>query len=180
MKIVIATPLYPPDVAEPAPYVKNLAGRLEDGHDVTIVLYGRLPETVPGVSFVSVNKQDLLPIRLARYLVALYRATRKADVLYVMNGPSVELIAGILTIFTRTPMFVHLGDDDANKWIERKPLLRFIKQFVIKRASARIDTLPPQQPEILPFGEYPVAAFATYEQTWNAHIEELETLFQKI
>src|SRR3989344_9051256 len=41
MKIVLATALYPPDIAPPAPYVKELATRLAANHEVTIVTYGR-------------------------------------------------------------------------------------------------------------------------------------------
>jgi len=123
MRIVIATPLYPPDIAEPAPYAKELARRLSEDHSVTVVLFGRLPEEVPRVSFVTVDKRVWLPIRLFRYLKALWSVTKDADILYALDGASVELTAGLLSLVRRVPIIINQGDQDANEWAERKLVL---------------------------------------------------------
>lgn len=180
MKIVIATPLYPPDIAEPAPYVKELATRISETYDVTVVLFGKFPEIVPNISYTAVDKQKILPIRLVRYFFALWSASKDAHVLYVLNGSSVELAAGILTLFRNIPVLVHLGDADANKWVNARSHLRFIKRFILGRASRHIAELPSQKPEILPFETMPEAELLTYEHTWKEHISNLETLFEVI
>lgn len=180
MKIVIATPLYPPDIAEPAPYVKELATRLAHVHTITIVLFGYLPETIPNVTIRSVDKRAWLPLRLWRFTRALWRASKQADVLYIMNGPSVELPATLVTFFTNTPMLVHHGDTDANEWIADKPLLRRIKHMAEKRAIATVATLPPLRPEILPFDPLPPHVHTEYEAAWQQHTQELETYFANL
>lgn len=176
MRIVIATPLYPPDIAEPAPYVKTLATKLtEAGHQVTIVLYGRLPETIPGVSYICIDKRASLPLRLVRYFFALFRATKQADVIYALNGASVEVPITLLRFVRRAPILMHLGDDEANEWVAKHFWLRLIKRAALGQAAAHINTLPPERPEILPFAAYPSAAFATYEAAWDRHLTELSS-----
>ena len=56
MTLVLASPLYPPDLAEPAPYTKELARRLSTTHTVIVVAYGRLPEKVPGARNKTLKK----------------------------------------------------------------------------------------------------------------------------
>ncbi len=180
MKIVITTPLYPPDIAEPAPYAKELTHRLSPHHKVTVVLFGRLPEVVQGVSFITIDKRTQLPVRLFQYARSLWQATKEADVIYVLDGSSVELIAGILSVLRKTPIVFHSGDKDSNEWISQKLSLRIIRKLIRMRAKVEIDFLPPQRPEVLPFDPHPVADFTAYEQSWTTHIKNLETLFHKI
>lgn len=78
MKIVLATPLYPPDIAAPALYVKELAKRIATLHDVTIVAYANLPETMPEVRMIAVSKRQPLPLRLLTYFAALIRSVRQS------------------------------------------------------------------------------------------------------
>jgi hypothetical protein len=49
MKIVIATPIYPPELGGPATYTKELATRLANIHDITIVAFTNAPQPVSGV-----------------------------------------------------------------------------------------------------------------------------------
>ncbi|OGZ18554.1 MAG: hypothetical protein A2494_02595 [Candidatus Lloydbacteria bacterium RIFOXYC12_FULL_46_25] len=177
MKIVIATPLYPPDIGDPAPYVKELAKRLAENDEVTVVSYGRLPEKVFGASFVSIEKRHPLPLRLLRFTIALFRATRKADVLYAENGASVELPAGIVALLTKKPLVLHIGDKVAQDKAESGVLLRSIHTFAHGRARKVIQIIPKTRPEILPFTERPDAEFDAYERSWNTHIHELEEIF---
>lgn len=177
MKIVIATPLYPPEIAEPAPYVKELAKRLLKNHQVTIVIYGRLPEKVPGVSFVCVDKRQPLFLRLLHFTFALWKAALNADILYVENGASVELPAGIVALFTRRPLIIHIGDKIADKKAKENLPLKIINRFVSRRARQIVDETPAPHPEILPFTQTPQAEFDEYEKFWSAHINALENLF---
>lgn len=175
MKIVLATPLYPPDIAEPAPYIKELAKRLSTDNEVTVVTYGRYAEPVPGVRIIQVPKQSLLPIRLLRYALALAPVAREADVLYIENGPSVELPATAVSFLMRTPVVVHQGDPLAKSRAERHPLLRLIARLAEKRATRTITVSPVARPEVISFLPYPEAEMLTYEKSWEEHLERVKT-----
>lgn len=177
MKLVLATPLYPPDVAEPAPYVKELAARLQETDDVTVIAYGHLPETVTGVRIVTVSKRRPLPIRLIAFTFALLRAARKADILYVQNGPSVELPAALVSLFARAPLIVRIGDKPAHERAKRRPLLGAIERFARKRAREVVTDSPLPRPEILPFAPRPAAAFDAFERSWKGHADALRDTF---
>lgn len=179
MKIILATPLYPPDVAEPAPYVKELAKRLADGaHEVTIVAYARLPEKVPGVHIVATNKHKPLPVRLIWYTWMLWRAARTADVVYAQNGASVELPAGLVTFFMRCSFIIRIGDSAAHERATTRPLLQRIERFAFKRARTIITDTPAPRPEILPFGPAPTVAQTAYQKSWEKHVDHLLKIFQ--
>lgn len=177
MKIVLATPLYPPDIAESAAYVKELATRLRKEHDVTIVAYAHIPERVPGVAIVTVEKRQPLPLRLTAYFGALWRASRGADILFVENGASVELPAALVSLFRGQQLTMHLGDIPAYNRSEKKLTLRMIGHFARARSHAVIAESPLERPEILPFVPLPTEAQATYEASWGAHLATLATAF---
>jgi len=167
MKVVLASALYPPDVAPSAAYIKELAARLHAaGHEVVAVVYGALPEAVPGVTIVGVDKRHALVRRLWAYTRALRRAAHKADIVIAENGPSVELALVALN----RPYVLHWGDQAAHarahgarKWLEH---------WVARRAKAIIADMPLPRPEVLPFG--PPPDFAAYERSWSNHLEELQ------
>lgn len=177
MKIVIATPLYPPDTAEPAPYVKTLASKLTEGHEVVVVLYGRLPEVVPQVRYVCIDKRPPLPLRLLRYTMTLIIESRHADVLYVENGTSTELPAIIVSFVSRVPIIFHIGDRFAHSLLTKHSVRTYLERFLRHRAFETLEEMPEPRPEILPFTTYPKAAFVAYDAAWAAHLARLITLF---
>ncbi|HVW71641.1 MAG TPA: hypothetical protein VHB93_00630 [Candidatus Paceibacterota bacterium] len=173
MKVVIATPLYPPDIAEPAPYVKALATRLSKSHEVTIVAYGRLPEPVPGVTIVAVAKDRPLIERLFSYTHALRRAAKDADVVIAENGASVELPAVLMALTTRTPFVLHIGDTAAHAVAEQNLGRYLIEQIARAHARAVIEDRPLARPEVIPFLPAPVAEETLYEESWQRHLSVL-------
>ncbi|MEK7101812.1 MAG: glycosyltransferase [Patescibacteria group bacterium] len=177
MKIVLATPLYPPEIAEPAPYVKELAKRLSGRHAVTIVAYTRLPEKVSGVSIIVVDKHKPLFIRLVVYFFTLLRAAWHADIVYAMNGASVELPAALVALVTRRPFVFHIGDSAAHERAKQKQLLRFIERFAFARTKEVTADSPLVRPEIIPFEPFPAEGMAVYERSWNTHVNALEATF---
>jgi len=172
MKIVLATPLYPPDIAEPAPYVKELAQRLSKTHQVTLVAYGRLPEQIPGVRIVAIDKRAPLPLRLIAYVRALRKAAKDADVVYAQNGPSVEL--PLLFVSTRTVF--HIGDTAAHVYAARHLLRRTLERLAMRRAQL-VTEQPLVRPEVLPLEPRPDAALQAWEESWSAHLKTLERAF---
>lgn len=194
MKILLVTPLYPPDIADPAPYVKELASRLEKDHEVTILAYNHIPEPIDGVEIITVEKNRMLPLRLFSMFFQLYKAAKQHDVIYLQNGPSTELPAVLATLFTKTPFVLRLGDEAALRFAQKRRSLQLVQRLAIKHMHANIvhDTevlkdvikickadcahfsdRPLTRPEILPFSEYPKDAFIDFDMSWDAHIDFL-------
>lgn len=177
MRLVLATPLYPPDVEWPAPYIKELARRLSPTHAVTIVTYGEMPETIEGVEIISISKRHPRAARLIAYTRALRRAARSADLIYAENGASVELPLIIVSFLSRTPILMHLGDQRAHVRAQKDTALKTIEKAALSSAKKVITDSPLERPEILPFKEYPINEMAAYEASWLKHTEMLEDLF---
>ncbi len=174
MKLVVATPLYPPDIGDPAPYVKELASRLvNNNHQISIVAYGRLPEPVPGASLSMVDKRTFTPLRVVRFFFTLLRTLKGADVLYIQSGISVELPTLIALMFAHPHHILYRQSAEPKK---RNLLYRNIQRHIKTRAITIESPLSLVRPEILPLEPFPQNDFAIYEQAWTEHIAQLEHL----
>ncbi len=122
MKIVLATPLYPPEIAEPATYTREISLRLAARHEVTVVAYGTQGEKVPGVTLVGVDKKRRLLVRLFLYTIALYKATNKVDVIYTQNGIAASLPAIIVGYLRKIPVALRFIEDEAWRRATRQHL----------------------------------------------------------
>lgn len=199
MRLLLVTPLYPPDIAPLAPYVKDLATRFKETCKVTILAYSHIPEKISDVDIVSIEKNQLLPIRLFCFTRALLKLSRTSDTIYVQNGPSVELPVILATLFSRGRFVLRLGDETALCHATTNSLYRLLLTYTIKRMhnvvihreSSRYthDLLreipkekihnisrPNARPEILPFVPHPTDAFLNYESSWKKHTEELKDI----
>jgi hypothetical protein len=174
MRILIASPLYPPDIAEPAPYTKELARRLGGTHAVTVVTYGNFPEKVPNVRIVHTSKKRPLPVRLLAYTFLLLKESSQVDAIYALNGASVELPATIVSFITNKPLYVYLGDHSAHAHAQKNFVLRYVEKLFLARAKEVIERHPLPRPEILPLEQEPTAELAIFEKTWQEHITVLE------
>lgn len=170
MRILVATPLFPPEIAGPAPYVKELVTRLAKEHEVTLLAYTHLPEGVPGVRIIVVDKHRALPLRLAHFLIALLRALRHADALLAVNGMAVELPLTLATLVSTRPVIVLRADPAATKRAQTERLPGLCARSARARARTCIESFPLSRPEIIPFEPYPSVAFAQYEQSWRDHL----------
>jgi len=177
MKIVIASPFYPPETEQMAVYAKTLAETLAKRHDVTVVAYARLPEESDGVRIFAVNKRLPLFVRLALYTVTLFRATRKADVLYSENGASVLLPSAIIASITHRPFFIHVGDKAAEAHASENFFFGKIRRFAKRQAKREITDTPIERPEILPFGPPPTEEQNQYQASWDRHVKQLVEIF---
>lgn len=173
MKIVLATPLYPPDISEPAPYIKELARRLAAEHEVTIVATSYLPEAVEGVRIEVVNKRRPLLLRLIALTLTLLREAKNANIVIVENGASTELAGGIAARLIRKPFIMHIGDATAHERTKLSARDRMLEAFLSKRMVAVITDPPPQKPEILPFKERSSDEQIRYDTWWSNHIAKL-------
>lgn len=178
MKIVIVSPLYPPDTASAAVYTKELAKRLSRRHETAILTYSRIPEKITGVHIAAVDKRKSTPLRLMLFTLAARRAFKDADVIYLQNGASAELPAAIAALISGKKFFMGLSDRGAIERSKNGFLLRLANNLVKKATYAEVNEMPDSRPEILPFHEYPKMQMEKYESSWQIHIDNLEKLFR--
>lgn len=195
MKVLIVTPLYPPDIAPLAQYVKELGTRLREHMEVTIVAYGQFPEKIDEVTIHPVTKNALLPFRLASLFCRLWVISKKVDCIYLQNGASVELPVFFLSFITRTRIIFRLGDPVALSNSKKRFPLRVLLTSLMKRVShvvvhdvgdkplipvpvpMSVVKTPNLRPEILPFTPYPTAELVVYEDLWKSHLTDLIEIF---
>lgn len=145
MRLVIATPLYPPEIGGPATYAK--------------LLFDGLPEKGIEVALVKFSEVRHLPkgIRHIAYALRVFRAARHADVILVQDTVSCGLPALVASRFARTPLIARVPGDYAweqgrqhfgvrdgidafqlKRYGIRVGLLRFIQKIVVRNAAAVI------------------------------------------
>ena len=160
VKIIIATPIYPPEIGGPATYTREIALRLKGTHEVTIVAYTDVPDTIPGVKLVAVRKAQSFPIRFVKYSIALWVASKDADLIYAQNAMAAGLPSALVSMLRGTPYALKFVGDEAweratqhhltdKLWEDfldqsegglRIRLMMLIQGFVLRRA--RIVTTP--------------------------------------
>lgn len=173
MRILIATPLFPPDTAPAAVYAKELAARLSGLHEVSVVAYSYIPEQVPGAQIHAVSKRQPVPIRITAFMAALFQKARHADILYVLNGSSAELPAALVSRLTGTPLVLGISDAAAHEHAQHSSLHAMIERLARIQARSIISEMPVPRPEILPLEQKDGAAFSRYEASWEAHLATL-------
>jgi hypothetical protein len=174
MKILILSPLFPPDTGAPASYVKELVELLSKKHEITLLVYGYLPEAVSGSKILTVDKRALLPWRLFYFTKTLLRQGN-CDLLLVNNAPSIELPLFLVSFFKRTS-YVLIESDPIAKRASEKGLYKLLHATLKRRAQKVVvpeEENEYKKAEILPFVEFDAAREARRQTWWNAHINHL-------
>jgi len=182
MKILIVTPLFPPDTAPSAQYTKELAKRLSTEHEVTVLLYGYLPETVPGVTLINIDKRRISPLRVWYFMQRLMGQAALADAILIQNGPSVELPCLFSLRFKTTPIILMESDVPALTRVQKRPNFQYIHEQLRKRVKAvftKNETWPLERPTIHPLKPSPEKEFVAWEKSWEQHLAKLSTLLKK-
>lgn len=113
MKILIATPIYPPEIGGPATYTKELVERWHDEHELTVVAITNNTVELPGSKLIPVDKQLSLPLRLFKFFVAVYKASKDTDVLYVQNAMAAGLPTVLAGMLRKKPVVLKFVGDEA-------------------------------------------------------------------
>lgn len=101
MRLLIATPLYPPDSGGPATYAKLLEEELPGiGTEVTVVSFGAF-RAYPKV------------IRHALYFFELCKKVWGVDAVYALDGVSVGVPAWMCALLARKPLYIRIAGDYA-------------------------------------------------------------------
>lgn len=174
MNILILSPLFPPDIGDPAPYVKNLSKRLSENHTVSILLYGYLPEGVPAKVH-CVDKRKPQVLRLFSYTKKLFALAKRTDLIIINNGPSTELPVFLFSLLYSKPLIYCESDHLASK---NSASLKKLLSNQIKKRSKKHIILPETgeyiTPEILPFTEK--SQTSEYKTWWAKHCLEITTI----
>ncbi len=136
MKIVIATPLYPPEIETLADYVKQVAIRLKQKHEITVIAYASTAEKIPGVKLITISKRQPLLMRFLRYLLALIKASKHADIIYVQNSVTAGLPAIIIKYFRRIPVVLNFAENEAWKRATQLRLTNKSPEFFLKKPKS--------------------------------------------
>lgn len=110
MKVLLATPIYPPDIGGPAQYAVELPQKLAPNHEVIVIAYGDSTDTME-TKFVSKNKPLLW--RLWLFGRAIYQYGREADVIYAQNAVAAGLPAVIAGKLLKKPVVIKVVGDEA-------------------------------------------------------------------
>ena len=145
VKIILATPVYPPEIGGPATYTKELAVRLRGEHEIVIVAYASTSEKIAGTTLYTVSKRKPLPLRILEYFVTLYRASRGADVIYVQNAMAAGFPAVLVSKLRRIPLVLKfVGDEAWERASQERLTKKMLEEFLARpeggwRTSVRMN-----------------------------------------
>lgn len=113
MKIILATSLYPPEIAEPAPYVKELALQFQNKHKINIITYANEIEKIENIEIIKIKK--ILPLfwRILKFNLKLFQISKNNSLIYVQNSISVSLPSLIVAKIKKIPFILRFMEDEA-------------------------------------------------------------------
>ncbi|PWB39157.1 MAG: hypothetical protein C3F02_00050 [Parcubacteria group bacterium] len=112
MKIILATPLYPPEIDGLAVYSQELAERLKTNYQLTILAYANQAEKITGANFVIINKHRPLAARLWSYTLKLFTLAGANDLIYALNAVASGLPAVLVGWLRRRPVVINFFEDE--------------------------------------------------------------------
>lgn len=93
MKILITSPIFPPDLGGPSTYVPSIASYLvEQGHEVTVVAFCSDPEPGGWPFRVIAIPRCFMPLRYWKDFYTVWREARDADLVYVNEHLSLHVL----------------------------------------------------------------------------------------
>ncbi|MEM9378502.1 MAG: glycosyltransferase family 4 protein [Planctomycetota bacterium] len=119
MRVLITSPVFPPDLGGPAVYVPSLGRFLvERGHDVHVVAFCSDPAPSGHPFRVTAISRGSLPVRYLRAFFAVLRAAKDADVVYVQEH--LALLHVLAAKLRRRPVVIRIMVDGAWEIAHRK------------------------------------------------------------
>ena len=123
MRIVIPTPIMPPQIGGPATYVSQLAREWGGEHEITVLTFTQHPTPIKGVRMV------VIPVFLHRFgtllrqttlAIKLTRSAITADVIYAQGPIVVGMASVIIGKIVNKPVFIKFVGDIAWEEAERR------------------------------------------------------------
>jgi hypothetical protein len=178
MRILILSPLFPPDPGDQAVYVKELAEHLSE-KDTSLLIYGYLPEKLEGtVAITAVDKRRPLLWRLTTYTILLYKKAKEVDLIIINNAPSTEVPALLVSFFYSKKMLLCESDPLAAV-AAKSGFYKAIHTLMVRRCH-KIITLPEksvyEKQELLPFSTLDPDQTNKRAAWWTTHLNEITSL----
>jgi len=102
-------------------------------HELTIVAYTDVKKASPNTKLISISKRNPLPIRLLKFLFALIRVSKEADIIYVQNAMAAGLPVAINKIITGKPFIVKfVGDEAWERASQARRTTKSLQEFLRK------------------------------------------------
>ena len=131
MKILLATPIYPPEIGGPATYIKELCERLHDKHEITVIAYASAQAPFEGTKLIAIDKQQPLYKRLPAYLFKLIKIAKDFDVVYVQNAMAAGFPVAIACSLLRVPFVLKfVGDEAWERATQRRLTSKKLEDFL--------------------------------------------------
>ncbi|MEM6671593.1 MAG: glycosyltransferase family 4 protein [Planctomycetota bacterium] len=119
MRVLITSPVFPPDLGGPAVYVPSLGRFLaERGHDVQVVAFCSDPEPKGYPFEVTAITGGSLPGRYLRAFALVWKASKSVDVVYVQEH--LALLHVLAARLRRRPVVIRIMVDGAWEIAHRK------------------------------------------------------------
>ncbi len=119
MRVLLTSPVFPPDLGGPAVYVPSLGRFLvERGHSVKVVAFCSEPEPAGHPFEVVAIPRGPLPVRYLKAFFAVWRAARDVDVVYV--NEHLALLHVLAARLRRKPCVIRIMVDGAWEIAHRK------------------------------------------------------------
>lgn len=112
-KVVIATPIFPPEIAEPAFYIKKISKPLSEKYKISIVAFSNFPKTIPDTKIIPINKNKIFIFRFSNYIKELYKESKNAEVIYSQNAVASGLPSVIVGYLLKIPVIIRFIGDEA-------------------------------------------------------------------
>ena len=137
MKILLATPIFPPEIGGPATYSYEISRRLmKKGHDVRVVTFADTKPNVEDVEVIPVrlNYGFLGSLRRQLWLFfTILRAARGVDLLYAQGAVVVGLCSLIAGKLLKKPVIVKfVGDVAWEQAANTAKTTKLLEEFLIK------------------------------------------------
>lgn len=112
-RVLIVSPIYPPEIGGPASYVPELAKRLSRSRPVTVVTFcSRKPVETPEFSLVWVRLDGHSIVRQLRLLVATFQSAIKSGVIYAQGTLTVGLASVLVgKLLSKSVILKFVGDE---------------------------------------------------------------------
>jgi len=126
MKIILATPIYPPEIGGPSQYVKNLEkGLKERGIETEVISYNNL-------------KKYPQPLRFFLYSLNLFKRAQNIDIIYTFNLISCGLPTYLISRILRKKFIIRLGGDFLwERAIEEGRTKKGLREYYEERKSLK-------------------------------------------
>ena len=119
MRVLVTSPVFPPDLGGPAVYVPSLARFLLDqGHEVRVVAFCSDPEPKGHPFSVQAISRGFLPVRYLRAFFTVFKAAGWADVVYV--NEHLAFLHVLAAKLRRKPVVIRIMVDGAWEISHRK------------------------------------------------------------